>query len=386
MIPARAFIDGLTRQEISPLVGVPCSVLKPLINYVIDQEDLGYFAANNEGEAVALAAGSYLAGRLPMVMFQNSGLGNTVNPLSSLHFIFHIPALLIVTWRGEPGRPDAPQHELMGQVTQDLLDVLRIPHEPFPESEDQIAPALERAVGHMKASSLPFAFVMRKGSVEGFNLQNDRLPPLWEPGPPPAPPSAGEPVLSRRQALSTVLETTQGRAFLIATTGMTGRELYDLSDRPNHFYMVGSMGCASSLGLGIALHRPDEQIVVLDGDGAVLMRMEAMASVGRYGPKNLIHLVLDNGVHDSTGGQRTLARSVNIPMVAAACGYRTTASVLLEEDLARALETAAKSPGPHLVHVRIHPGTTPDIGRPSQTCPELAARFRKALMRTSSES
>jgi len=222
--------------------------------------------------------------------------------------------------------------------------------------------------------------------VEAFKLQNDRLPPLWEPGPPPAKPSVGEPVLKRRQALSTVLKTTQDRAFLIATTGMTGRELFDLSDRPNHFYMVGSMGCASSLGLGIALHRPDEQIVVLDGDGAVLMRMEAMASVGRYGPKNLIHLVLDNGVHDSTGGQRTLARSVNIPMVAAACGYRTTASVLSEEDLAGALRSGLQGPGPHLVHARILPGTTPDIGRPTQTCPELAARFRKALMHASSES
>jgi phosphonopyruvate decarboxylase len=355
--------------------------LKPFINHVIDDENLEYIAANNEGEAVAIAAGAYLAGRSPVVMLQNSGLGNAINPLASLNYIFRIPVLLIVTWRGEPGKPDAPQHELMGVITHRLLDTLKIKHDLFPESEDGITPAVEKAIESIGTSRRPYALIMRKGSVEPYDLHTDRSGPRWHSGRPPVDPNEGPPVLSRREALVTILETVGEEAFLIATTGMTGRELFALSDRSSHFYMVGSMGCASSLGLGAALCKPGTPIVVLDGDGAILMRMEAMVSIGRYRPSSLVHIVLDNGVHDSTGGQSTLSSGVNIPMIAAACGYESTASVVTTEALAKALKTAGAEPGPHLIHLKTKPGTTPGIDRPTMTMPDLAERFRTDLGR-----
>ena len=166
LVSSSKFIDLMTEKGFGPYIGVPCSFLKPLINYIIDREDVEYIAANNEGEAVAIASGAYLAGKRPVVMLQNSGLGNTINPLTSLNYVFKIPLLLIVTWRGEPGLKDEPQHELMGQITFDLLKVVRVKCDEFPTSDDEIEDKIADAINYMSQTSLPYAFIMRKDTVD----------------------------------------------------------------------------------------------------------------------------------------------------------------------------------------------------------------------------
>jgi phosphonopyruvate decarboxylase len=176
------------------------------------------------------------------------------------------------------------------------------------------------------------------------------------------------------------LQQISHNTLLIATTGKTGRELFELSDRPNHFYMVGSMGCASSLGLGVALYQPNKPVVVLDGDGAALMRLEAMVSVGHYHPPNLTHIILDNEVHDSTGGQQTLSSTVRFSEVALACGYQSACTYSDADDLASALTKASYNAGPHLIHLKIKAGSPAHLGRPTLTPAEIAARFRQSVL------
>lgn len=383
MISSEKFIDYLNRQGFEPFIGVPCSFLKPFINYVIDRDDLDYIAANNEGEAIALATGAYLAGRKPVVMFQNSGLGNAVNPLTSLAHTCRIPILLIITWRGDPRLKDEPQHELMGQITPDLLQLMQIEHAPFPQTEEQTEPQLQLAIRHMQETGLPYAFIMPKGAVDAYTLQSGQAT-----GTPP--PIAGQPEVtetlppntlppSRTEALTAVLEQVNETTPVIASTGKTGRELFALADRASHFYMVGSMGCASSIGLGVALYQPDKPVIVLDGDGAALMRLEAMVSVGHHQPTHFIHIILDNQVHDSTGGQATLSPGVSFPAMALACGYRTAVSLTTPEAFGDTLASALTTPGPHLLHLQIRAGSPAGLGRPTLTPPAMAARFRQQV-------
>ena len=381
MISSNRFIDCLTRKGFETFLGVPCSMLKPLINNVINRDDTDYFAANNEGEAVAVAAGAYLAGQKAVVMLQNSGLGNAVNPLSSLNFVFRIPVLLIVSWRGEPGNEDAPQHELMGRITKDQLSLLQIEHDTFPESDEQVEPKIQRAVEYLEQTSLPYALVMSKGSVLGYDLKTknrnvsghmvraSNIKPL------------SESILLRHEAIAIVAEAAGDDALMVATTGKTGRELFAYKDRSNYFYTVGSMGCASSIGLGVALYQSSIPVIVLDGDGAVLMRLEAMVSIGHHRPSNFIHVILDNGAYDSTGGQQTLSAGVQFPELAMACGYQTALSVNKSGDLSAAIAAAVSATGPHLIHVKIRLGSAQNIPRPTLSPPEIASRFRKTVQR-----
>ncbi|MCX7633945.1 MAG: phosphonopyruvate decarboxylase, partial [Turneriella sp.] len=321
MISAAAFIEQAKAAGFSLYTGVPCSYLKPFINYVIDAPDLEYIGATNEGDAVAIASGAEIGGRRSVVMFQNSGFGNAVSPLTSLNMIFRIPVLVITTWRGEPGGPpDEPQHELMGQITGGLFDLMRIPWEFFPSEEKDIPAVLERAIAHMEKQNTPYGLIMKKDTVAAHKLKSRDIPKSGgnirgEPF------RAEEKRPTRREVLSVVQELAGKQAALIATTGYTGRALYALSDRENQLYMVGSMGCVSSFALGLALARPQRKIVALDGDGAYLMRMGAVATVGYERPNNLVHVLLDNEVHDSTGAQSTVSHTADLALVAHACGY-----------------------------------------------------------------
>src|SRR2546428_6713719 len=321
MIQSAGFMQQAKELGFDLFTGVPCSYLKPFINYTIDAPDLAYVGAVNEGDAVAIASGAALSGRRSVVMFQNSGFGNAVNPLTSLNAIFRIPVLVIVTWRGEPGgEPDEPQHELMGQITAELFDTMRMPYAFFPQSEDEIEPVLDRAVIEMERTGLPFGLIMKHGTVAPHPLRT-KLPAK-----PLASSDLGRPswpaeLPTRSEVLRTIQRNTQDTDAVIATTGYMGRTLYGLEDRPNQLYMVGSMGCASSLGLGVAVSQPDRRVIVLDGDGAALMRLGAMATTGYERPRNLVHIVLDNEMHESTGGQSTVSHSIDLASVAQACGY-----------------------------------------------------------------
>jgi phosphonopyruvate decarboxylase len=377
MIQASDFIGPAKVLGFNRWAGVPCSFLTPFINSVIDDPEMSYLSTANEGDAVAAATGAAVAGERTVAMMQNSGLGNAVSPLSSLNWVFRIPVLLIVTLRGEPGLQDEPQHELMGQITGRILDELQIPWDWFPRDADSVEGALMVANWHMDRSGLPYAFIMKKGSVDKTELKT-----RWQPASAPAPFSAddfrpGEPKMTRQQALAAVVEQTpEAETIVIGTTGYTGRELFAIADRPNQLYMVGSMGCASSFGLGLSLALPGKRIVVADGDGAALMRMGNFATAGAYGRDNFHHLVLDNGVHESTGGQSTVSRAISFAGIARACGYHRAEEGLDADDLQGFLRGDR---GPSLLQLKTRRGVPEGLPRPDVTPREVKQRLMRHL-------
>jgi phosphonopyruvate decarboxylase len=379
MIEATSFLDAAAGIGVGFYTGVPCSFLTPLINRTASDRTLRYVGAASEGEAVAIAAGAWLAGRETAVMCQNSGLGNAVNPLTSLNAPFRIPTLLIVTWRGQPGLHDEPQHELMGRITQSLLDVIEVPHRRFPDDPDLLGPVLREARATMDRTSLPFALVLEKGSIRDEPLDEPPRPPITLGQRLDLREGGGRP--TRLALLEALLTAIPDEVPIVVTTGKAGRELFTLADREQHIYQVGSMGCASPMGLGVAM-TTGRRTVVLDGDGAALMKLGSMATIGACQPSGLLHVLLDNGVHDSTGGQMTASPSVDFAAVALACGYRHAFTCDSAAGFAEAFRRAMAADGPVLVHALIQPGSLEKLGRPTIAPHEVARRFRGFLARS----
>ena len=385
MIEARHFVEAARERGFEWYAGVPCSYLTPFINYVLQDPSLHYVSMANEGDAVALIAGVALGGTAPgghrrgISMMQNSGLGNAVSPLTSLTWTFRLPQLLIVTWRGQPGVHDEPQHQLMGPITPAMLDTMEVRWELFPTEPGAIGPALDRAVAHMDTTGRPYALVMQKGSVSSYALKPGADAIAVRPARTAVIASSGHVApaarVTRQEALREVVaRTSPTSTVVLASTGFCGRELYAIDDRPNQLYMVGSMGCIVPLALGLALARPDLQVIALDGDGAALMRLGAFATVGAYGPPNLWHLLLDNGVHDSTGAQATVSPNVAFAEIAAACGY---ASALDTDTLGRISEwlESPRVDGPRFARLLTRPGSPADLPRPSVTPVDVKSRL-----------
>jgi phosphonopyruvate decarboxylase len=406
MIEARQFVEAARVRGFEWYAGVPCSYLTPFINYVLQDSALHYVSMANEGDAVALIAGVTLGGdsarpyRRGIAMMQNSGLGNAVSPLTSLTWTFRLPQLLIVTWRGQPGVADEPQHALMGPITPTLLDTMEIRWELFPTDPEAIGPVLDRAVAHMDETGRPYALLMQKGSVAAYALQSGAALRLRArdgadetcgvaavsnaaTSAAVAPRNLAPPARpSRADVLRQVVAHTPSRSTaVLASTGFCGRELYAIEDRPSQLYMVGSMGCVVPLALGLALARPELRVVALDGDGAALMRMGAFATVGAYGPPNLQHLLIDNGAHDSTGAQATVSPFVCFARIAAACGY---ASAFETDDPERvgAWLDAKPLAGPRFARVLTRTGSPEHLPRPSLTPVDVKTRLMKHFQPT----
>lgn len=382
MVDASEMLMKLRIRGWTFFTGTPCSYLSPLINAAIDDDDVNFIGATNEGDAVAIAAGVSVAGGKALVMFQNSGLGNAVNPLTSLAYTFRIPLLLVVSHRGDPaGERDEPQHELMGRITDELLRSMSIDAFPFPRTAERLDPILNAADESLRLRCLPTALILRKGDIGPRELR--RAEPLVTMIPSSRKTYAvGYPanqLPSRRDALLAIRKEVVGKSAVIGTTGYTSRELYDLGDTDNQFYVVGSMGCALPFALGVALQRPNVRVVVIDGDGALFMRTGSMATVGALRPPNLVHITLDNESHESTGGQRTDSASVSFPALAEAFGYNSAHSTGDLNEFRSSVRKALQTDGPTYIHMKIRRANAQHLPRPIVTPVEVKERFAHFL-------
>ena len=374
MLNTNKFGNELKRLGFDFYSGVPCSFLKNLINYSINE--CNYIAAANEGDAVAIASGAYLGGRKPVVLMQNSGLTNAVSPLTSLNYPFQIPVLGFVSLRGEPGLIDEPQHELIGLITTQMLDLMQIKWQ-FLSTDNSIAMKQLEIANKWIEKKQPFFFVVKKGTFESENLKikkqfiyknkekNEKI--------------SADALPSRFDTLKVINGCKDEKTVQLATTGITGRELYEVEDCPNNLYMVGSMGCVSSLGLGLALTRKELDIVVIDGDGSLLMRMGSLATNGCYQPENMLHILLDNQTHDSTGGQSTVAHNVNFVDIAAACGYEQSSYIHSLDELENRIQEWKETKGLTFLYVKIAKGSRPNLGRPKILPSEVKTRLRRFI-------
>jgi phosphonopyruvate decarboxylase len=374
MIDLPAFGGLLQEHGFTFFSGVPCSFLRGLINYALNHLD--YCAAANEGDAVAIAAGAALGGRRAAVMLQNSGLTNALSPLTSLNHVFRIPVLGFVSLRGEPGVADEPQHELLGEITAELLRVCRIEtlllDRDFGEARRQVSQA-----NRLLRQDRSVFVIVRKGTfAEEPLVRKLRVPD-------PARRlrfGEGRPTFPRRiEALAALNGLRDRDTVLLTTTGKTGRELYEIADHPGNLYMVGSMGCVSSLGLGLALARPDKKVIAIDGDGALLMRMGALATNGFHRPPNLLHVILDNHCHDSTGGQDTVSENVRFAAVASHSGYPAAIEAHDLGEFTAAVQTWLQAGGLTLLSLPIARGSREALGRPGIKPVEVKERLMHYL-------
>lgn len=365
MIGSRRLLEALTARDYAVATGVPCSYFAGPLALMAAGAKPRYLPAVNEGSAIAIAVGSQLSGRRSVVLAQNSGFGNMINPLTSLVLPCRIPITVFLSMRGWP-TADAgePQHRWMGQVVPDWLDSLGIAHWMLTPSGPPVEDVLDEAQG-----SLAFVLVARKAIADDVDTE-----------------TAGETATGplRDEVVQIVADVAaDGDAHVLSTTGYLSRSLYNLADSDRNFYMQGSMGHVSGIALGAALGRPDRRFVILDGDGAALMHLGALATIGDSAPANLTHVVFDNGVYDSTGAQPTGCRPCDLAAVALACGYRHAVGVDHGSALRAALASALASAGPSLIVVRGAPGGPPgDRASNAITVEQIGDRFRDTLART----
>ena len=360
MIRPEFFIEALREKGIDCFAGVPDSLLKNICAYITDHFDASHnIIAANEGAAVGLAAGHYLAtGQPACVYMQNSGEGNIINPLASLtdKEVYNIPVLLLIGWRGRPGVHDEPQHVKQGKVTTGLLNVMSVNYEVLSKEEDKAAKQIEKAAKAL-ANKEVFALVIEKDTFEDYKLQNIEVNDL---------------TMTREEAIQSVAAALGEKDCIVSTTGMISRELFEYRAAMNQgherdFLTVGSMGHASQIALGIAMAKTDRKVWCFDGDGAAIMHMGSMAIVANKAPKNYVHVVFNNGAHDSVGGQPTVGLKIDLPAVAKAVVYKAIYSVETKEYLKELLEKLKAQEGPIFLEVKVKKGNRKDLGRPTTT-------------------
>ena len=373
MIRPEFFIEALREKGIDCFAGVPDSLLKNICAYITDHFDAQHnIIAANEGAAVGLAAGHYLAtGQPACVYMQNSGEGNIINPLASLtdQEVYNIPVLLLIGWRGRPGVHDEPQHVKQGKVTTGLLNVMGVNYEVLSKEEDKAEKQIVKAIKALQNKEV-FALVIEKDTFEDYKLQNVEVNDL---------------AMSREEAIQTVAAALGVKDCIVSTTGMISRELFEYraakgQGHEKDFLTVGSMGHASQIALGIAMAKPDRKVWCFDGDGAAIMHMGSMAIVAQKAPKNYVHVVFNNGAHDSVGGQPTVGLKIDLPAVAKAVGYKAAISVSSKEELEKELSVLNSQlstlGSPILLEIKVKKGNRKDLGRPTTT----PSQNKEALM------
>lgn len=360
MISPKFFVDSLLKQGVEFYAGVPDSLLKNMCAYITDTIDENHhIIAANEGGAVALAAGYHLAtGKTGCVYMQNSGEGNAINPIASLTDpdVYNIPLLLLIGWRGRPGVHDEPQHLKQGKVTTRLLDTMGIPFDVLSKDEAKAGKQIAKAIAALNNNET-YAFVIERDTFDDYKLQNIDVNNF---------------TMSREEAVQAVAAALGRDVCIVSTTGMISRELFEYrtANAQSHeqdFLTVGSMGHASQIALGIAVAQPHRRVCCFDGDGAAIMHMGGIAIIASKAPKNYLHVVFNNGAHDSVGGQPTAGLEINLPAAAKAFGYKAAYSVERKQDLVAVLSQAKNLEGPIMIEVKVKKGNRKDLGRPTTT-------------------
>lgn len=375
MIEVKAFYDELLKNNIDFFTGVPDSLLKSFCAYIKDNvsEDKNIVSAN-EGNAIGLAAGYHLGTRkIGLVYMQNSGIGNAVNPLASLtdKLVYSMPMLLLIGWRGEPNKKDEPQHKKQGLITVEILELLGIHYKVLDEntSNDEMKLILKKAYDYMIKNSEPYALVIKKDTFEEYKLKNNIVTNFE---------------MTREEAIEIIVKNMNEEAVIVSTTGMASRELFELREKykENHnkdFLTVGSMGHASQIAFGIALGNKDKEVYCIDGDGALLMHLGGLAIIGNRQPVNFRHILINNGAHDSVGGQETVGLKINALAIGEACGYKKCYSCSTREDLIKLSKELNDTNGPVLFEIKVKKGARKDLGRPTTTPIENKEAFMKFL-------
>lgn len=370
--PEKTF-EQIRAQGVRLFTGVPDSLLADFCAYVTDHApDSDHVITANEGNAIALAAGHYLGtGEPALVYMQNSGLGNAVNPLLSLadEEVYSLPMLLLIGWRGEPGVKDEPQHVKQGRVMTAMLDAMEVPWFELDASMDDAGEVVANACGLMRERKIPVALLVRKGAFAKYNLKKDRVTDF---------------PMDREGAVKCVVDLLGKDDVVISTTGKTSRELYEYraargDGHGSDFLTVGAMGHTASIAMGVARAQPGRRVVCMDGDGSVLMHMGSLAIIGQSGLSNLVHVVINNGAHDSVGGQPTAGFDVDLIGVARACGYTQALSVSEPGEVKSALKRLTESEGPVLLEIRVNKGARDDLGRPKSSPVENRDALMKRL-------
>jgi len=384
-VSGRDFAALLERRGFDFFAGVPCSLIEDLIANLESHPRLPYIDAVREDVAVGLAGGAWLAGRRPAVLMQNSGLGTSLNALASFSLMYGLPALLLVTWRGFGGK-DAPEHILMGEISPGLLDLLGIPYHVL--AGDSLEAGVAWAREEMDARMSPVALLIPPGIFysEGASTAPSEASPRIAPAKPALEPrprhrAEGAPLvarISRMQAITAAVKQL-GDEPAIHANGYPSRESCAVADRPQNFYMIGSMGLASAIGLGVALGRPQRRTIIFDGDGNLLMNLGVITNVAALAPRNFIHCVFDNEAYGSTGNQRSASAHVRLDRVAAAAGYRTVAAVTEADEVAAALRTMLASDGPHFLLAKVTREQA-KVPRIPHTPPAIRDRFRASML------
>ena len=375
MISPKIFYNHLIENNIDFFTGVPDSLLKNLCAYITDNtpKEKNIISAN-EGGAIALASGYHLAtDKIPLVYMQNSGIGNTVNPLLSLadKDVYSIPMLLLVGWRGEPGVKDEPQHIKQGKTTLQIFESMQIPYSILPEENESAKLVVNEALKYINEKENPYVLIIRKNTFETYTLEN-KVKTSFE--------------MNREQAIKEIVSFIDIDDVVVSTTGMTSRELFEYRaelQQGHHrdFLTVGSMGHANQIALGIALEKPNRSVYCFDGDGAILMHTGSLGIIGDLAPKNFKHIVFNNGAHDSVGGQPTVGLNTDLCKIAKGFNYKRTFKVSSKEDLKKCLVEFGEEDGPSLMEIFVNKGARKDLGRPTISPIENKHNFKKFLMK-----
>ena len=376
MISVEYFYQKLIDNGTEFFSGVPDSLLKDLCEYISDNTAINkHLIAANEGNALALAIGHHLAtGKVPLVYMQNSGYGNIVNPLLSLadKEVYSIPMIIVIGWRGQPGVKDEPQHVKQGRVSEDLLKAMEIPYSIVKAGMDDsdANKLLKNAYRSCEHNQSPYALLVEKNALSAYKMKNDAY--------------QYDNTFSREEALQVIVDNLDSKDIVVSSTGVLSRELYEYRDVCNaghgmDFLTVGGMGHANQIALGIALGLPDRRIICLDGDGAILMHLGALALNGKLALQNFKHIVFNNRVHDSVGGQFIANPDLNIDALAKVLGYKTTNSVSELNDIERSIKVFLESEDCGLLEVKVNKGVRKNLGRPSTTPIENKRYFEEFI-------